>query len=54
MGRVPMQIDYSGREDAYKWTFGWVSGREDYTLTEVQANVPVDPAKFAKPRPMRR
>jgi hypothetical protein len=33
----------------FKWTFGWVSGQEEYTLTDVQAGVPVDAAKFAKP-----
>jgi hypothetical protein len=55
MGRVPTQIDYSdyrpvnGVMMAYKWTYGWISGQEIYSLTEVQANVPVDAAKFAKP-----
>ena len=33
----------------YKWTYGWVSGQEEYALTEVQPNAPVDTAKFAKP-----
>jgi hypothetical protein len=55
MGRVPTQIDYSdyrpvnGVMMAYKWTYGWISGQEEYTLTDVQANVPVDNARFAKP-----
>jgi len=55
VGRVPTQIDYSdyrpvnGVMMAYKWTYGWISGREEYTLTQVQANVPVDATKFAKP-----
>jgi photosynthetic reaction center cytochrome c subunit len=55
VGRVPTQIDYSdyrpvnGVMMAYKWTYGWISGREEYTLTQVQANVPVDAAKFGKP-----
>jgi photosynthetic reaction center cytochrome c subunit len=55
VGRVPTQIDYSdyrpvnGVMMPYKWTFGWVSGQEEYTLTDVQLNVPVDAAKFAKP-----
>jgi photosynthetic reaction center cytochrome c subunit len=55
MGRVPTQIDYSdyrpvnGVMMAYKWTYSWISGREEYTLTSVQPNVPVDAAKFAKP-----
>jgi len=55
MGRVPTQIDYSdyrrvaGVMMPFKYTFGWVSGREEYAITEVQPNVPVDAAKFAKP-----
>ncbi|MGA2716618.1 MAG: photosynthetic reaction center cytochrome c subunit family protein [Bryobacteraceae bacterium] len=55
VGRVPTQIDYSdyrpvnGVMMPFKWTFGWVSGQEEYALTDVQVNVPVDAAKFAKP-----
>ncbi len=57
VGRVPTQWDYSdyravaGVMMPHKWTFGWVSGREDYTLTNVQPNAPVDESKFAKPVP---
>ena len=55
VGRVPTQIDYSdyrevaGIKMPFKWTFGWVSGREEYTLTEVQPNVTIDAAKFGRP-----
>ena len=55
MGRVPTQIDYSdyrpvnGVMMPYKWTYGWISGQEIYTITEYQANAAVDSAKFAKP-----
>jgi photosynthetic reaction center cytochrome c subunit len=55
VGRVPTQIDYSdyrtvaGVKMPYKWTYGWVSGREEYTMTDIQTNVPVDAAKFARP-----
>jgi outer membrane lipoprotein-sorting protein len=55
VGRVPTQIDFSDYRSVagvmmpFKWTYGWVSGREEYALTEVQPNVPVDAAKFAKP-----
>ncbi len=55
VGRVPTQIDYSdyrpvaGVQMPFKYTYGWVSGREEYTLTDVQPNVPVDAAKFARP-----
>ena len=57
VGRVPTQIDYSdyrpvaGVMMPFKYTFGWVSGREDYVITEIQPNAPVDAAKFAKPVP---
>ncbi len=55
VGRVPTQIDFadyrpvSGVMMPFKRTFGWVSGREEYALTEIKANVPVDDSKFAKP-----
>jgi photosynthetic reaction center cytochrome c subunit len=55
MGRVPTQIDYSdyrpvnGVMMPFKWVYGWISGQEEYTLTEVKPNVPVEAAKFAKP-----
>jgi hypothetical protein len=55
VGRVPTQYDYSdyrpvaGVMMPYKFTYGWLSGREEYVLSEYQPNVPVDAAKFAKP-----
>jgi len=55
VGRVPTQIDYAdyrkvaGVMMPYKWTYGWVSGREEYNITEYQANAAVDNSKFAKP-----
>jgi hypothetical protein len=55
VGRVPTQIDFSdyrpvsGVMMPFKWVYGWVSGQEEYALTEVQPNVPVEAAKFAKP-----
>ncbi|HWF07668.1 MAG TPA: photosynthetic reaction center cytochrome c subunit family protein [Bryobacteraceae bacterium] len=55
VGRVPTQIDYSdyqpvaGVKLARKWIYGWVSGREEYAITEVQPNVQIDAAKFARP-----
>jgi hypothetical protein len=55
MGRVPTQWDYSdyrpvaGVMVPFKFTYSWISGREEYMLTEVQPNVAIDAAKFAKP-----
>ncbi len=55
VGRVPTQIDFgdyrrvAGVMMPFRRNFGWVSGREEYVLTEINPNVPVDDAKFAKP-----
>jgi hypothetical protein len=55
VGRVPTQIDFAdyrpvaGVMMPFKRIFGWVSGREEYTLTEIKPDVPVEDAKFAKP-----
>jgi photosynthetic reaction center cytochrome c subunit len=55
MGRVPTQIDYSdyrpvnGVMMAYKFTYGWISGQEIYTITEIQPNTSIDDAKFGRP-----
>jgi photosynthetic reaction center cytochrome c subunit len=55
VGRVPTQIDFSDYRPVagvlmpFKRNYGWVSGREEYTLTEIRANVPVDDSKFVKP-----
>ena len=57
MGRVPTQIDLedyrdvSGVKMPFKWSFAWTSGRDLYELSEIQANAPVDAAKFGKPSP---
>ena len=56
MGRVPTQIDFEDYRDVagvkipFKWSFAWTSGRDLFELSEVQANVPIDAAKFAKPK----
>ena len=55
MGRVPTQWDYSdyrpvaGVMIPFKFTYGWVSGREEYTLTDVQPNAPINASIFGKP-----
>ena len=55
VGRVPTQIDYSdyrpvaGVMMPFKWTFGWVSGREEYEVMDYQPNAAVDAKKFAQP-----
>ena len=55
VGRLPTQIDYSdyrevaGVKMPFRWNVLWLDGRESFELTEVQTNVPIDNAKFAKP-----
>ncbi len=57
VGLNPTQIDYadyrevSGVKLPYRWTVTWLDGRSTYQLNELQANVPVDAARFAKPVP---
>jgi len=55
LGRLPTEIDYADYRDVngvripYRWTLARPSGRFTIQMTDVQQNVPVDDAKFAKP-----
>ena len=55
VGRNPTQIDYADYRDSagvripYRWTLSRPNGRFTIQIKEVQANVPVDDARFAKP-----
>jgi len=55
VGRIVTQVDYSGYRDVagvmmpFEWTVSWLDGRSTYALSDVQANVPVDAARFARP-----
>jgi photosynthetic reaction center cytochrome c subunit len=55
VGRVPTQIDYddyrpvAGVLMPFKFSWAWVTQREEWTLTEYEPNVSIDPAKFARP-----
>jgi hypothetical protein len=57
IGRVPTQVDYedyrevAGVKIPHKWTMTWTDSRETYELTNVQANVAIPAARFAKPAP---
>ena len=57
VGRLPTQVDYSDYRDVagvkmpFKWTSTWLDGIEKVELSEIQANVPIDAARFAKPAP---
>ncbi len=55
VGRVPTQIDYDdyrevdGIKFPFSYTFSWLDGRDAFKINDVQVNVPIDAAKFAKP-----
>jgi outer membrane lipoprotein-sorting protein len=57
VGPLPTQIDYSdyrevaGVKMPFQWRVTWTSGQALFTLADVQPNVAIDPAKFAKPVP---
>jgi hypothetical protein len=57
VGVNPTQIDFSDYRDVsgvkfpYRWMVTWTDGRSTIELSELRANVPIDPTKFAKPTP---
>jgi photosynthetic reaction center cytochrome c subunit len=59
VGINPTQIDYSdfrsipgaGVKMPFRWTVTWTNGQSNIELSDVQTNVPIDAAKFAKPAP---
>jgi len=57
VGLVPTQIDYSNYKEVsgvkmpFHWVITWTDGRATIDLNDVQANVPIDSARFARPAP---
>lgn len=57
VGRVMAQTDYADyREVAglrlpFRWTTSWFDGRTNFEMSDMQTNVAVDAARFAKPGP---
>jgi photosynthetic reaction center cytochrome c subunit len=60
VGRLVTRVDYQNYRDVagvkmpFQWTVSWLSGRSIFELREVQPNVAIDAARFAKPAPARR
>lgn len=56
IGRVPTQVDYADYRDVggikipFRLTFAWLDGRDVIQLSDVQTNVPIDAAKFNRPK----
>jgi hypothetical protein len=55
VGPVPIETDYSdyrevaGVKMPFQWRLTWTDGQSMFSLDQVQPNVAIDPAKFAKP-----
>ena len=57
IGRAPSQVDFAdyrevagaGIKMPYRWTFGWLDGRDSFELKDVRVNLPIDPAVFGRP-----
>jgi hypothetical protein len=57
IGRAPTQVDFADYRDVpgagikmpYRWTFGWLNGRDTIELKDVRVNVPIEAAVFASP-----
>ena len=54
IGRIPTQVDYADYRDVngikmpFKFTFSWLDGRDQFQLTSVQLNVPIDAGRFER------
>jgi hypothetical protein len=56
IGRAPTQVDYSdyrevpgaGVKMPFRWTFGWLNGRDTIELKEIRVNVPIDAGVFSR------
>ena len=57
VGLTPMHVEYSdyravnGVKVPFHWTATWTDGQSTTELSSVQANVPIDAARFTKPAP---
>jgi outer membrane lipoprotein-sorting protein len=57
VGRLPTQFDFDDYRDVagvkmpFKWRMAWLDGLENVELSEIQPNVAIDAAKFARPAP---
>jgi len=57
VGRIPTQVDYDDYRDVagvkmpFKFSYAWVSERDDWTMSGYEANVDIDNAKFGRPDP---
>jgi hypothetical protein len=54
IGHIPTQIDYDDYRDVngikfpFAYTFSWLDGRDQFKITDVKVNAPIDAARFTK------
>jgi photosynthetic reaction center cytochrome c subunit len=57
VGRIPTQVDYddyrsvAGVSMPFRWIETWTNGQTTIQLSDVQANVVIDPSRFSRPVP---
>jgi hypothetical protein len=57
VGRLVSQVDYDDHREVagirlpFRWKVTWLSGRSTFELRNVEPNVMIDPARFARPAP---
>jgi len=44
----------AGVKMPFKYAYSWLSGRDEFTIADVQPNAMIDPARFGKPTPVSR
>ena len=55
IGRVPTQVDFADYRDVngvkmpFRLVFAWLDGRDTIQLSRIEANAPIDEAKFGRP-----
>jgi hypothetical protein len=60
VGTVPTQVDFSDYRDVagvkmpHKIVITWTDGQNAITFNQIQANVAIEAARFATPRPFAR
>jgi len=55
IGRFPSQVDYAdyravnGVKFPFQYKFQWLDGRDNYQITDLKVNVPIEDSRFGKP-----
>ena len=56
IGRISVQLDYADYRDVggikfpYTYTFSWLDGKDNFKISDVKVNVPINATQFGKPK----